>query len=231
MDIATRVIAIRHGQTAWNVEGRMQGSLDVPLDETGRWQAARLAEALVDAGIDAIVSSDLTRAFETASLVAAKLDLPLTTDVGLRERGFGIFEGHTFAEIDQRWPAEADRWRHRDPDFEPEGGESLTRFHARVIGACSRLAAAHPDQTLAIVAHGGILDSLYRAATHTDLHTHRSWELGNASINRLLYSAQGFTLVGWDDVAHLDLGPLDESADGVVKARSGTVGVVEPGAK
>jgi probable phosphoglycerate mutase len=210
----TRILAIRHGETAWNVDTRVQGQLDVPLNDTGRWQAHRLALAIAEEALDAIYSSDLLRALETAQAVASGSGREIVTDVGLRERGFGVFEGFTFDEIAQRWPEQSERWRRRDPDFGPEGGESLRDFYARSVAAAERLAAAHPGQTIALVAHGGVMDCLYRAATRVGLDAPRSWQLGNASINRLLYTPQGFTLVGWSDTYHLEEASLDESSDG-----------------
>ena len=210
---ATRVLAIRHGETAWNVDGRIQGQLDVPLNDTGRWQVHRLALAVADEGIVAIYSSDLLRALETAQAVARGCGEPITTDVGLRERGFGVFEGLSYVEITQRWPDQAERWRKRDPDFSAEGGESLRQFSARAVGTVARLAALHPGETIAVVSHGGVMDCLYRVATHLALDAPRSWQLGNASINRLLYTPQGFTLIGWSDDHHLDEGALDEFTD------------------
>jgi probable phosphoglycerate mutase len=85
----------------------------------------------------------------------------------------------------------------------------------------ARLAAAHPGQTIAVVAHGGVMDCLYRAAARLELDAPRSWQLGNASINRLLYTPQGFTLVGWSDTYHLEEVSLDESVDGETAAERG----------
>jgi len=212
-DQVTRVLAIRHGETAWNVDGRIQGQLDVPLNDTGRWQVHRLALAVADEGISAIYSSDLLRALETAQAVARGCDQPISTDTGLRERGFGVFEGLSYDEINQRWPEQAQRWRQRDPDFAAEGGESLRQFFERGVGAVERLAALHPGETIAVVSHGGVMDCLYRAATRLALDAPRSWQLGNASINRLLYTPQGFTLIGWSDNYHLDDSGLDEFTD------------------
>ena len=219
---ATRILAIRHGETAWNVDTRIQGQLDIPLNETGRWQAHRLALAVSEEGIAAVYASDLLRAYETAQSVAKGTGQPIVTDVGLRERGFGEFEGLTFKEIEQRWPEQSERWRRRDPDFGPGGGETLRDFYARCVTTTTRLAAAHPGETIAIVAHGGVMDCLYRAASRVGLDAPRSWQLGNASINRLLYTPQGFTLVGWSDTYHLEDLSLDESTDGETAAeRSG----------
>ena len=213
----TRVLAIRHGETDWNVGTRIQGHLDIGLNATGRWQADRLAQALADEPLAAVYSSDLSRAFDTARAVADVAGLVVRGEPALRERDFGQFQGLTFAQIAVAWPAQSERWRKRDPAFAPEGGESLADFYARCVGAAARVAAAHPGETIALVAHGGVLDCLYRAATRIDLRAPRSWVVTNASINRLLYSSEGFSLVGWADAGHLDTAgaPLDETSDGI----------------
>lgn len=218
---ATRVLAIRHGETAWNVDGRIQGQLDVELNDTGRQQVQRLALALAHEGIDAICSSDLLRALETAQAIAHGCERPITTDPGLRERGFGVFEGLSYDEINRRWPDQAERWRKRDPDFGAEGGETLRQFYDRSVGTVARLAALHPGQTIVVVSHGGVMDCLYRAATRLALDAPRTWQLGNASINRLLYTPQGFTIIGWSDDHHLGRNPLDEYIDTAVSERRG----------
>jgi len=212
----TRVLAIRHGETAWNVDTRIQGQLDIPLNETGRWQAERLGAALADEGVAALYSSDLLRAYQTAQAISRATGLPIVTDTALRERGFGAFEGHTYQEIAERWPEGSERWRRRDTEFRPgDTGESLRMFYARCVEVASRLASRHPGQAIAIVAHGGVMDCLYRAASRLDLQAPRSWQLGNASINRLLHTPDGFALVGWSDTGHLEAGPLDETQDRV----------------
>lgn len=211
---ATRIVAVRHGETAWNVETRIQGQLDIGLNPKGRWQAGRVAAALADEGIDVIVSSDLARAHDTARAIGAATGLAVATDAGLRERCFGRFEGRTWAEIAEWWPAQSARWRARDPEFAPEGGESLGNFYARVVATAERLAHAHAGRTIALVAHGGVMDCLYRAAARIDLAAPRTWQLGNTAINRLLHSEEGFALVGWSDTAHLDGLVHDEFSDG-----------------
>ncbi len=220
---STRLTAIRHGETAWNVDTRIQGQLDIGLNELGRWQADQAAQALVDADIDAIYSSDLLRAWDTARSLAKLRDMDVITDVGLRERGFGDFEGHTFAEIEARWPDEAQRWRRREPDFAlPGGGESLTTLRRRVIETVVRLAAAHVGQHIAIFSHGGVMDVLYRAATGQTTQAPRTWTLHNAAINRLLWTPEGITLVGWGDVEHLQSAEAPKSEprdDATVAAR------------
>jgi 2,3-bisphosphoglycerate-dependent phosphoglycerate mutase len=214
---ATRVLAIRHGETAWNVDTRIQGKLDIGLNDNGRKQAERLGAALAKSQaqeplnvISAIYSSDLWRAYDTALSISKATGVPVVADEGLRERGFGVFEGKTFDEIAQLWPDQSLRWRQRDPHFCPEGGESLTQFTERILKASEALAAAHPGQQIALVAHGGVMDVLYRAATGQGIQAPRTWSLGNAVINRLLWTPAGFTLVGWNDAQHLEDAAMDE---------------------
>ncbi len=208
---ATRIIAIRHGETAWNVDTRIQGQLDIPLNERGRWQAGRLSAALDGEGIATVYASDLLRASETAQGVARARSLEVQHDQGLRERAFGHFEGRTFAEIEAEWPDQALLWRTRDPAFEPGGGESLIRFRDRVVDTAQRLAARHLGEQIVMVGHGGVMDVLYRAATGQELQAPRTWTVANAAINRLLWTPDGgFTLVGWADEGHLSDTALDE---------------------
>ena len=207
----TRIIAIRHGETDWNVDTRIQGQLDIPLSATGRWQAERLAEALVDEPLAAIYASDLARAWETAQYVGQARDQEVIEEIGLRERGFGEFEGKTFAEIEVLLPEQSLRWRKRDPEFAPAGGETLVALSKRVLEAAERLAARHAGEQIALVGHGGVMDVLYRAATRLHIQAPRTWDLGNAAINRLLWTPEGFTVVGWADTQHLTSTVLDET--------------------
>ena len=208
---ATRILAIRHGETLWNVDSRIQGHLDIGLNDTGRWQAERLGQALAGEPMAAIYASDLSRALDTALAVSRHTGVPVQPEPGLRERSFGEFEGRTFAEIETELPEQAKRWRQRDPAFTPGGGESLLMLETRILSVIARLAAQHPGEQIALFAHGGVMDILYRAATRLDLQAARTWTLGNTAINRLLWSPEGFSLVGWADVQHLSDGTLDES--------------------
>ena len=208
----TRIIAIRHGETSWNVDTRIQGQLNIPLSATGRWQAGRLAEVLRDEPVAAIYASDLARAWETAQYLGRAHGIEVTKEEALRERGFGDFEGKTFAEIETLLPEQSMRWRKRDPEFSPAGGESLLALRGRVVEAAQRLAARHPGELIALVGHGGVMDVLYRAAARLDIQAPRTWALGNAAINRLLWTPEGFTLVGWADTHHLESGALDETS-------------------
>jgi probable phosphoglycerate mutase len=207
---ATRIIAVRHGETAWNVDARIQGQLDIGLNDTGRWQARRVGEALAAEEITAVYSSDLGRAHQTAQSISEVKGVPVIAEEGLRERSFGIFEGKTFDEIHETWPDHAHNWRKRIPEWQPpDGGESLLELRERVTRTMRELAARHPGEQIVIVAHGGVLDALYRVATGQEVNSPRTWELPNGAINRLLWTPEGFTLVGWSDTQHLD----DEAAD------------------
>jgi len=209
---ATRIIAVRHGETDWNVDARIQGQTDIGLNDTGRWQAERVGEALAREPIEAVYSSDLGRAHQTAQAIARHNAAPVIPHQGLRERCFGMFEGHTFDEIHRTWPEHAQSWRKRVPDWEPpQGGESLLALRARVAGTVRAVAASHGGQQIVLVAHGGVLDALYRLATGQEVNSPRTWQLPNGAINRLLWTPSGLTLVGWSDVAHLDRETIDES--------------------
>lgn len=209
---ATRLIVVRHGETAWNVDTRIQGHLDIPLNATGLWQARQLGDALAGEAISAIYTSDLLRARKTAQAVADATGAALVDESGLRERAFGSFQGRTFAEIEAEHPEQARRWRQRDPDYAPDGGESLRVLRERVIDTTHRLAARHPGELVLLVTHGGVLDVLYRAATRQDIQAPRTWQLGNAAINRLLWThGHGLSLVGWADTQHLEHATRDET--------------------
>jgi probable phosphoglycerate mutase len=210
----TRILAIRHGETAWNVDTRLQGHLDIPLNDVGLRQAQHLAQALVKRdAIDAIYASDLSRAHTTAQAIAQATGHTVSTHPGLRERHFGAFQGRTFAEIESELPEHAWHWRKRTPDWSPpEGGESLIDLRERIVATVDELAARHPGQQVVMVAHGGVLDILYRAATRLELQAPRTWALTNTAVNRLLWTPQGLSLVGWGDTTHLDTLAKDESS-------------------
>jgi probable phosphoglycerate mutase len=209
---ATRILAIRHGETAWNVDTRIQGHLDIPLNAKGVWQAEQLAKTLAAQDpLHAVYSSDLQRAHQTATAVAVLQGLQTVSHPGLRERGFGAFEGKTFAEIERDLPEDSMKWRKRDPMWAPpQGGESLVVMEQRVRQTLDDLAAQHVGQHIALFAHGGVMDLLYRIATGLDLQAPRSWTLTNTAINRLLWTPQSVTLVGWADTSHLDEATRDE---------------------
>jgi probable phosphoglycerate mutase len=211
--LPTRITAVRHGETAWNAIMRLQGQLDVDLNDLGRWQAERVGAALADSALHVVYSSDLCRAHNTAQAIARHSGISpsdIRIHAGLRERSFGRFEGLTYAQVGELHPNDALRWKQRDPDWAPPGGESQTVVFARVHAALDAIAAQHPGEHIAIVTHGGVLDVFYRLATGQGISAARTWDLGNCAINRLLWTPQALTLVGWADTGHLDQGPCDE---------------------
>ena len=212
MPQSTRLIALRHGETAWNVDSRIQGQLDIGLNATGHWQAQRLAQALAGEPITAIYASDLSRAWDTAQHVARATGLQVQPEPGLRERSFGDFQGLTYDEVGALHPEDALRWKQRDPHWAPPGGESPAALHQRIATTLHAIATQHPGEHIALVSHGGVLDMLYRLATGQALNAARTWELGNCAINRLLYTPDALTLVGWADTQHLDEAALDEGS-------------------
>lgn len=204
----TQILFIRHGETAWNRIKRIQGHIDIPLADTGLAQARQLAERLArdaraDARIDAIYSSDLSRAQQTAQPTADALGLPLALREGLRERAYGVFQGHDSAEIEARFPDAFAQWQTRDPGFEPEGGESQRAFYHRVLHEVERIVAAHPGGRIACVAHGGVLDCVYRFANDLPLDAPRKHALLNTSVNVVDYADGRASVVRWADVDHL----------------------------
>jgi 2,3-bisphosphoglycerate-dependent phosphoglycerate mutase len=212
----TDILLIRHGETAWNAERRLQGHLDIPLNDEGERQAALLAGALARESIDVLVASDLRWARQTAQAVADRRGLALDIEPALRERGYGGFEGLLYSEIEQRFPREFAAWQARDVDAQlPPGrnvGESFRTFFDRATGAILALAAACPGQTIALVAHGGVLECAYRLARGLPLETPRDFKVYNASINRFRFdpATRSLALHSWGEVDHLRPAVLDE---------------------
>jgi probable phosphoglycerate mutase len=212
--MTTSIVLIRHGETAWNAERRLQGHIDIALNDEGLRQAGALAVALAAERFDAVISSDLQRAHQTAHAVAGLQGIPLLTDARLRERCFGGFEGLLYSEIEQRFPREFAAWQARDVDsVMPPGaraGETFRQFYDRCVGAIAAHAGKHPGKKLALVAHGGVLECAYRAARAMSLTTPRDFKVLNASINRFIFADGKLTLVSWGEVGHLERGVLDE---------------------
>jgi probable phosphoglycerate mutase len=214
--LTTSIVLIRHGETAWNAERRLQGHIDIGLNAQGALQAGALARALAGEQFDAIYASDLQRASQTAAALAQVHGLPVHIDAGLRERCYGIFEGLLYADIASFYPNEFAAWQSRDVDaVMPPGertAESFRQFYARSIGAISTLARQHRGQRIAIVAHGGVLECAYREALELPLASARDFAVLNASINRFAYADDKLALTSWGEVAHLDIAAFDELA-------------------
>lgn len=215
---ATTILLIRHGETAWNAERRLQGHLDIALNAEGERQAAALGAALAAEPIDLVVSSDLARARQTAeAIVHARgpgAGLDLQRDPRLRERCYGGFEGLLYSEIAARFPLAFAAWQARHVDaLLPPGqncGETFRQFFDRAVTAILGHAARHPGRTLALVAHGGVLECAYRAALGLPLETPRDFKVHNASVNRFVVEQGRLRLVSWGEVDHVRRGALDD---------------------
>jgi probable phosphoglycerate mutase len=212
--MSTTILLIRHGETAWNAVRRLQGHIDIDLNPEGQRQAAAVARALASEKLDAIISSDLKRALQTAEAIAAHHRVPLHVDPDLRERGYGAFEGLLYTEIAERYPEDFAAWQARHVEsVMPHGerkAESFREFYERSIAALASWAEKHPGRAIAVVAHGGVLECAYRAATGMSLDSPRDFQVKNASINRFTFEHGKLLLSQWGEVAHLALTTLDD---------------------
>ena len=199
----TQLLFIRHGETDWNAQQRFQGQIDVPLNAMGRAQAARLGQRLASEAHDALFSSDLTRAQETAAPLAAAWGQAPTLVPGLREQSFGVLEGLDVPTIKERHPDLWQAWLQHRGDFALPGGESLHQFHSRVMDAVRNLAHSGAGQRLVIVTHGGVLDMLWRTARGEPLDGLRQCEIPNTGINRLHWANNTLHIDRWADDEHL----------------------------
>lgn len=199
----TQLILIRHGETLWNTERRMQGQQDSPLTERGLWQARQLGLRMKTMEFSALYSSDLPRAARTAGAIAAETGHEILADERLRERHFGLFEGLTQKEMQSRAPEAYERFMSRDPHYAVPGGESPAAFFARCRAVLEELARRHAGQSIAIVTHGLVLDSAYRAATGLALDAQRPVPLVNASLNWFACDGEHWSAGAWGDAGHL----------------------------
>jgi len=208
----TTIIAVRHGETEWNRVGRQQGHLDSPLTLLGKQQALSMADALSSRSVQLIYSSDLGRAQETATIIAARLNLQVRTDARLRERNLGILEGQTMSQFRETHPPEAALLASGDPDFALPGGESARQRFVRNVECVEEIARKHAGNMVLVVAHGGVLNSFFHKAVQLPLETRRSFSLFNAAVNVFTVADSGWRLETWGDVSHLRTIPTLDDA-------------------
>ena len=211
----TTILLIRHGETAWNAARRLQGHTDIALNAEGERQAGALAQALAAEAVEAIISSDLARARQTAQAVADQFDGTIVqTDPNLRERCYGVFEGMFYSDVERQYPAEFALWQARDIDaVMPPGereAESFRQFYARSTSAIRDWAERYLGKTIVIVAHGGVLECAYREAVGMQLDSPRDFQVKNASINRFSFADGKLALTKWGEVEHLSLAAMDD---------------------
>ena len=211
----TKLCLIRHGETSWNAERRLQGHTDIPLNAKGMLQARQMAQALKDIKLtfDVLYTSDLKRAADTANAVVELFGVDAQVDSELRERHFGALQGLSIGEAPLKRP---DIWQAhtaRDLEHDLEGGESIQKFALRVQNALDKIQARHTGKTILIVSHGGTLDMMYRIASKQALSAERIASVPNASLNWLTHSQDSGWAVGqWADTRHLE-GPALENVD------------------
>ncbi len=202
--MTTRLCIVRHGETAWNAEHRVQGQLDVPLNAIGQAQAMAASKVLSQEKFDVIYSSDLARARQTAEPTAGTHSMKVLLEKDLRERHYGIFERLTYAEVKVRYPEDYARFEARDPEYAFRTGEALRDFSARSIAVISKIIGKHENQDILVFTHGGVLEMLYRHITGLSLSAERRFGIPNAGLNRIEVSVAGWQVRAWADTAHLE---------------------------
>jgi 2,3-bisphosphoglycerate-dependent phosphoglycerate mutase len=208
----TRLCLVRHGETAWNAEGRVQGQLDIPLSPTGLAQARAVAAALAGESFDAIYSSDLVRVRQTAQSVVDRLKKEPVLDARLRERHYGKFQSVTYAEAKEKFPEDYAQFRAKDLDFDFGTGESLKQFAARSLAVVEEIVERHKGKSILVFTHGGVLEIVRRHATGAGLSTPRDFEIPNCAINRLEVEGADWRIGCWAEIGHLSMA-LDDLPD------------------
>jgi len=165
----TEFLLIRHGQTDWNIQRRYQGQTDIPLNPTGLQQARALIPILENEHFDAIYSSDLSRAFQTAQIISTACGLAVTTDARLREINMGSWEGLSFDEVREKYADDFNRGA-EDPEFtRSPGGESVADLSRRMAEAADDIAGRHAQGRVLLVSHGLAASALYCLASGISL--------------------------------------------------------------
>jgi 2,3-bisphosphoglycerate-dependent phosphoglycerate mutase len=202
---------IRHGESVYNAEGRIQGHADIPLSELGCRQAEAAAEVLAKQPLDAIYVSPLRRAAQTAEIIAKRLELPVQFNELLKEINVGIFQGKIHAELEREYPVEIARWRSEEVDYAVPGGESRRQLLSRGRAAFESIVAEERENVV-VVSHGRILMTTIKALLGMPL-TEPPFSLQNGSITTLSYREGQFELISLDRVDHLRAVGLSGSGD------------------
>ncbi|MGE5559132.1 MAG: histidine phosphatase family protein [Bacillota bacterium] len=211
MPDTTFITVIRHGETAWNKEAKCQGHLDSPLTRLGVIQAKAVAKQLSGAHFDALYSSDLGRAMQTAEIIAHKLNLQIIADARLRERNLGIIQGLSWDEFREKFPEEAAAYRSGGPDYVIPGGESIRQRYERAVEFFENVAARHPGGKIIVVTHGGIVESIFRRVLNIPLDMKRNFSLFNAGLNIFSVAGGVWRLETWGEIGRLkDIPALDD---------------------
>ncbi|MEN6413635.1 MAG: alpha-ribazole phosphatase [Veillonellales bacterium] len=201
----TRVILVRHGQTVWNLEMKYQGHADIALSEKGLQQAELVAKRLANEKISAIYASDLNRAYKTAEIIAAKHQLSVTAIPELREISFGEWEGLNYTGITNGWPKIMDDLFTHAETVRIPGGETFPEVKERATKALQKLVGQHPDETIAVVSHGGTIRTILCAALNIPLNYVWNIKQDNTAVNIVQYYDKRSIVELVNDSHHLNL--------------------------
>ncbi len=207
----TRFCLVRHGETDWNAERRLQGHTDIDLNPRGIAQAAQMAKAIkaIDLKFDVLYTSDLQRAAKTANAIETLFNTKAIVDRALRERHLGVLQGVSTSEAPQ---FDGELWKNhlsRDIHEELRGGESIAQFAQRIHQALEKIRQQHLGKTILLVSHGGALDMMYRLASKQALDAEKVVSVPNASLNWISHNGNAWTVDRWADTSHLDGLALD----------------------
>lgn len=205
--ISTRMgtlLIVRHGETEWNAEGRIQGHTDIGLSEKGAEQARSLGQRLADRQIDVAYSSDLKRTSETAKLALGGRDITLNETPRLREYNKGIFEGMTLSEIQEKFPAEYPKYLEKDLSYAPEGGETTRDVSTRMASIFAEIKANHLDETVLVVSHGGVLRAAMVSLLGMPLEGNWSFVFGNCGLTMVDTYTDNAVLQLFNDTSHIN---------------------------
>ena len=199
----TRLLLVRHGRSAWNAQGRIQGQIDIELDEEGWQQANQVAARIKPLDIAAIYSSPLQRAHATAEAIGAQVNLPVTCDERLMEYQFGVVSGLTWAELVVQHPELAKHWADDAWTVPIEGSEGRVNFAARVKAVMDDIITRYPDQQVAVVAHGGTFNVYLAKMLGLDFKRRHPFHFGNTSLSSVEVKNGVFSVHYLNDTCHL----------------------------
>lgn len=199
----TEIFLVRHGETEWNVQQRLQGHADSPLTEIGHQQADALAESLKSYEFDAIYSSDLKRTTDTADKIVLKNGGCVQEDARIRERHFGVLQGLTTIEMAEKHPHVWQQYQSYAPDYRIPEGESAQECLQRVVECLEELAEKHQGKRILIVTHGGVLSIFLKHVLKIPLNAPRRYQLLNSSLNIFTYDKE-WMLYSWGDMCHVN---------------------------
>jgi probable phosphoglycerate mutase len=207
----TRFCLVRHGETDWNVDRRLQGHTDIDLNIHGQKQAAQMAQALkaIQLDFDILYTSNLLRAAKTAKAIEAVFGVNAIINESLRERHLGALQGLTTNDAPHLEPELWGAHLQRDVEHELRGGESIRQFAERIHGALEKIRAKHVGKTILLVSHGGALDMMYRLASNQTLESEKAVNIPNASLNWISHDGLRWKVDQWADTSHLEGLSLD----------------------